>query len=122
MLFSSSSRPRSGSIAPALLRLLVWDRTQPRIALRRWLWLALAVGMALDGPAIAQETQNKKPTHNLAQGKLPRQVLQTLQQAQVPTSALSVLITPLPNSQTSNTEPRHLSHQAQASVNPASVM
>ena len=122
MLFSRSSRPRSGSIAPALLRMLVWDRTQPRIALRRWLWLALAVGMALGGPAIAQDTQNKKPTHNLAQGKLPRQVLQTLQQAQVPPSALSVLITPLPNSQTSNTEPRHLSHQAQASVNPASVM
>ncbi|PIT77194.1 D-alanyl-D-alanine carboxypeptidase/D-alanyl-D-alanine-endopeptidase [Limnohabitans sp. G3-2] len=98
------------------------------MALSRWLGLPLAVavalsmGMALAGPAIAQETANKKPANPLAPGKLPRHVLQTLQQAQVPPSALSVLITPLPNSERSSTEARHLSHQAHASMNPASVM
>jgi D-alanyl-D-alanine carboxypeptidase/D-alanyl-D-alanine-endopeptidase (penicillin-binding protein 4) len=54
---------------------------------------------------------------------LPRHVLQTLQKAQVPPSDLSVLIVPLPGGAvSSNAQPRHLSHQAQASVNPASVM
>ena len=85
------------------------------------LGLALTVGMALAGPAKAQDTQGTRPNNTLTSGKLPRQVLQTLQQAQVPPSALSVLITPLPHS-TASTIPRQLSHQANASVNPASVM
>jgi D-alanyl-D-alanine carboxypeptidase/D-alanyl-D-alanine-endopeptidase (penicillin-binding protein 4) len=67
--------------------------------------------------------------------QLPAEVLKTLRQAQVPASALSVLITPLPNSPSSpettaqlaptarhSDRPRYLAHQAQASVNPASVM
>ncbi|WP_295503882.1 D-alanyl-D-alanine carboxypeptidase/D-alanyl-D-alanine-endopeptidase [Limnohabitans sp. Rim8] len=58
-------------------------------------------------------------THNA----LPRHVLQTLQKAEVPPSALSVLIAPLPHRPaTKSGKHRHLSHQAHASVNPASVM
>ncbi len=57
------------------------------------------------------------------QAVLPRHVLQTLQKAQVPPSALSVLIAPLPQGPKANAAlPRQLSHHAQASVNPASVM
>ena len=63
------------------------------------------------------------PNPARAQAALPKDVLQTLQKAQVPPSALSVLIAPLPNGITSsNAQSRHLSHHAQASVNPASVM
>jgi D-alanyl-D-alanine carboxypeptidase/D-alanyl-D-alanine-endopeptidase (penicillin-binding protein 4) len=66
---------------------------------------------------------------------LPADVVKTLRQAQVPASALSVQITPLadgasspgPSAQPAAPtrpahRPRQLSHQAQASVNPASVM
>ncbi|OYU12777.1 MAG: D-alanyl-D-alanine carboxypeptidase/D-alanyl-D-alanine-endopeptidase [Comamonadaceae bacterium PBBC1] len=75
---------------------------------------ALALSAALLWPAHAQST---------AQTTLPKDVLQTLQKAQVPPSALSVLIAPLPNgAASSNAQPRHLSHHAQTSVNPASVM
>ena len=75
---------------------------------------ALALSTALLWPAHAQST---------AQSTLPRPVLQTLQQAQIPPSALSVLIAPLSGgSASSSAQPRHLSHHAQASVNPASVM
>jgi len=75
---------------------------------------ALALSTALLWPAHAQST---------AQSTLPRPVLQTLQQAQIPPSALSVLIAPLSGgSASSSGQPRHLSHHAQASVNPASVM
>ncbi len=74
----------------------------------------LALSAALLWPARAQTT---------AQSGLPRPVLQTLQQAQIPPSALSVLIAPLSDGSASgSTQPRHLSHHAQASVNPASVM
>jgi len=66
---------------------------------------------------------------------LPAEVVKTLKQAQVPVSALSVQITPLPNNafnwgatptpsqppQPAH-RPRQLAHQASASVNPASVM
>ena len=70
-----------------------------------------------------------------ASSALPPEVVKTLRLAQVPTSALSVLITPLPIAPSSpettahsattsglSDRPRYLSHQAQASVNPASVM
>jgi D-alanyl-D-alanine carboxypeptidase/D-alanyl-D-alanine-endopeptidase (penicillin-binding protein 4) len=63
------------------------------------------------------------PNPARAQAALPKDVLQTLQKAQVPPSALSVLIAPLPGgAASSNAQSRHLSHHAQASVNPASVM
>jgi D-alanyl-D-alanine carboxypeptidase/D-alanyl-D-alanine-endopeptidase (penicillin-binding protein 4) len=58
-----------------------------------------------------------------AHSDLPHPVLKALRQAQVPPSALSVLIAPLPNGPASaKALPRHLSHQAQTPVNPASVM
>ena len=94
---------------------------------------ALALSSALVWPASAQSSaQNSHLTHTnggqqtpggRAHPALPRQVLQTLQKAQVPPSALSVLIAPLPNDPGSGKAlPRHLSHHAQTSVNPASVM
>ncbi|MBP8148762.1 MAG: D-alanyl-D-alanine carboxypeptidase/D-alanyl-D-alanine-endopeptidase [Limnohabitans sp.] len=75
---------------------------------------ALALGAILAWPIHAQNTP--------ASSTLPRHVLQTLQQAQVPPSALSVQITPLPISTPLSSSPRQLTHLAQASVNPASVM
>ena len=84
------------------------------------------MGCALTCPAFAQnraETASGQTLTSQARTTLPRHVLQTLEKAQVPPSALSVLIAPLPQGPASNsTQPRHLSHQAQASVNPASVM
>ena len=85
----------------------------------------LALSAALTWSAHAQTsaelTQQTSAvrTHNA----LPRHVLQTLQKAEVPPSALSVLIAPLPHRPaTKSGKHRHLSHQAHASVNPASVM
>ena len=89
------------------------------------LWLALALSTALAWPAQAQTSHEMVRTAPAGQPHtaLPRHVLQTLQKAQVPPSALSVLITPLPGgAATSSAWPRHLSHHAHASVNPASVM
>jgi D-alanyl-D-alanine carboxypeptidase/D-alanyl-D-alanine-endopeptidase (penicillin-binding protein 4) len=95
--------------------------------------VALALSCALAWPAIAQSQANTNSA-TLADGArqshadrshaaLPRHVLQTLQKAQVPPSDLSVLIVPLPGGAVSSSaQPRHLSHHAQASVNPASVM
>ena len=56
-------------------------------------------------------------------GDLPAGVLKTLRQAQVPPSALSVLVAPVPadTSTAQAAEPR-LSHHPHNSVNPASVM
>ncbi len=88
--------------------------------------LAITVGCALAWPAFAQnrsETASGQSLTSQARTTLPRHVLQTLEKAQVPPSALSVLIAPLPQGTASiSAQPRHLSHQAQASVNPASVM
>jgi len=54
---------------------------------------------------------------------LPPGILKILRQAQVPPSALSVLITPLPaDGKASPAAAPRLSHHAQSSVNPASVM
>ncbi len=54
---------------------------------------------------------------------LPPAVIKVLRQAQVPPSAMSVLIAPLPDGHTpAKALPRHLSHHAQTAVNPASVM
>ena len=95
--------------------------------------VALALSCALAWPAIAQSQANTNSA-TLADGArqshadrshaaLPRHVLQTLQKAQVPPSDLSVLIVRLPGGAVSSSaQPRHLSHHAQASVNPASVM
>jgi D-alanyl-D-alanine carboxypeptidase/D-alanyl-D-alanine-endopeptidase (penicillin-binding protein 4) len=105
-------------------------------AQRRFLFLlaptisaALALGAALTWPAQAQskaELADRQPPAGRAHTTLPRDVLRTLHQAQVPPSALSVQITPLPDNNTASTHssgPRHqLSHHADASVNPASVM
>ena len=86
---------------------------------------ALVLSAALIWSAHAQTSAEL--THQTTAGRthtaLPRQILKTLNQAQVPPSALSVLITPLPDGPAnSNAQPRHLSHHAHASVNPASVM
>jgi serine-type D-Ala-D-Ala carboxypeptidase/endopeptidase (penicillin-binding protein 4) len=83
--------------------------------------LALTVSAALAWPAHAQNAPTSTP-HSPAPDKLPRQVLQALQQAQVPPSALSVQITPLPHNTLSGQASRQLSYQAQTPVNPASVM
>ena len=87
---------------------------------------AWALAAALSGPAWAQsstELAHRQTPAGRAQAALPKDVLQTLQKAQVPPSALSVLIAPLPgDAASSSAQPRHLSHHAQASVNPASVM
>jgi D-alanyl-D-alanine carboxypeptidase/D-alanyl-D-alanine-endopeptidase (penicillin-binding protein 4) len=91
---------------------------------------ALALSCALAWPANAQSnaptgpsTAALQPSTGLAATVLPRHVLQTLKKAQVPPSALSVLIAPLPDgTAASGAQSRHLSHHAQDSVNPASVM
>jgi len=83
--------------------------------------LALTVSAALAWPAHAQNAPTST-VHSPAHNPLPRQVLQALQQAQVPPSALSVQITPLPDKPISGKAPRQLSYQAQSPVNPASVM
>ena len=87
---------------------------------------AFALSAALANPALAQSSAASM-AHQTPAGRahtaLPRHVLQTLHQAQVPPSALSVLIAPLPEGPAaSGQQPRHLSHHAQTSVNPASVM
>ena len=87
---------------------------------------AWALAAALSGPAWAQsstELAHRQTPAGRAQATLPRDILQTLQKAQVPPSALSVLIAPLSGgAASSSAQPRHLSHHAQASVNPASVI
>lgn len=94
---------------------------------------ALALSCALAWPANAQSQAHTSSATRADEARqspagrghaaLPRHVLQTLQKAQVPPSDLSVLIVPLPGGTVSSSAlPRHLSHHAQASVNPASVM
>jgi D-alanyl-D-alanine carboxypeptidase/D-alanyl-D-alanine-endopeptidase (penicillin-binding protein 4) len=122
MMFPLTSRPLSRSLVHHHGGQLWWAHKLSKAALGSLLGLALTVGAARVGPAFAQDVSQTKPPQTLVTGKLPRQVLQTLQEAKVPPSALSVLITPLPNKLPSATAPRHLSHQAHASVNPASVM
>ena len=91
------------------------------------LWLCLcANALAQTGRVSAAE-----PAQPNGQ-RLPPVVLKALQQAQVPASALSVLIAPLPTQSnttatTTNTVqppslPPRLSHQAQTPTHPASVM
>ncbi len=68
------------------------------------------------------------PASALAQTKntLPPAVMKSLRQAQIPPSAVSVLIAPLPNAPTNGQAApaltARLSHQAQMASNPASVM
>jgi len=90
---------------------------------------ALALSSALVWPALAQSNTPssadgaRQHATGHAHTALPRHVLQILQKAQVPPSALSVLIAPLPGGATSSSALiRRLSHHADASVNPASVM
>ena len=88
---------------------------------------ALTLSCALAWPLSAQ-TLPKPASEPLgmagrAHADLPPEVIKTLRQAQVPPSALSVLIAPLPNGPASaKALPRRLSHHAQTPVNPASVM
>ena len=87
----------------------------------------LALSSAVAWPAKAQSSapSSDDRTRQTPAGDpaLPRHVLQTLHKAQVPPSALSVRIAPLPDGPAANgAMPRQLSHHAQASVNPASVM
>ncbi len=70
-------------------------------------------------PRGSATTNQSKPTEN----HLPPAVAHVLRLAHVPPSALSVRIAPLPDGPAANgAMPRQLSHHAQASVNPASVM
>jgi D-alanyl-D-alanine carboxypeptidase/D-alanyl-D-alanine-endopeptidase (penicillin-binding protein 4) len=104
----------------------------PRPLLPIW-WMALFTVLAWTGtrptPANAQTAPaalNQDALAHAPEAGLPPAVLKTLRQAQVPPSALSVLITPLPAANASGlaaemAAPR-LSHRAQAASNPASVM
>jgi D-alanyl-D-alanine carboxypeptidase/D-alanyl-D-alanine-endopeptidase (penicillin-binding protein 4) len=91
--------------------------------------LTLALTSTLPTPASAQTAPTTHKQDPLAQAHptaLPPAVLKTLRQAQVPASALSVLIAPLPASDTpgkrADAQPPRLSHRPQAASNPASVM
>ncbi|WP_291932136.1 D-alanyl-D-alanine carboxypeptidase/D-alanyl-D-alanine-endopeptidase [Limnohabitans sp.] len=85
--------------------------------------LALSTGLTWPAHAQSSAELTRQTSAGRAHTALPRHILQTLNQAQVPPSALSVLIAPLPDGPAaSGAQPRHLSHHAQASVNPASVM
>jgi len=90
----------------------------PRSTHTRWhLWGLLMVAC---GAASAQASSS---AGRGGPGDLPAGVLKTLRQAQVPPSALSVLVAPVPadTSTVQAAEPR-LSHHPHNSVNPASVM
>jgi|688.fasta_scaffold75996_2 D-alanyl-D-alanine carboxypeptidase/D-alanyl-D-alanine-endopeptidase (penicillin-binding protein 4) len=103
----------------------------PRASRKPWLKLASASCLTLltvvGSPSAATPVTE---TSALPSGKtrashtdLPPEVLKTLRQAQVPASALSVVIAPLPAHPRTNREtPVRLAHQAHISVNPASVM
>ena len=91
--------------------------------------LTLALTSTLPTPASAQTAPTTHKQDPLAQAHpnaLPPAVLKTLRQAQVPASALSVLIAPLPASDTpgkrADAQHPRLSHRPQAASNPASVM
>jgi D-alanyl-D-alanine carboxypeptidase/D-alanyl-D-alanine-endopeptidase (penicillin-binding protein 4) len=92
--------------------------------------LAMAAALAWPGLAHSSAESDRHSFAGRVQTPLPRQVLQTLHKAQVPPSALSVLIMPLAHSPRSSSDsappstgqPRQLSHHAFARVNPASVM
>jgi serine-type D-Ala-D-Ala carboxypeptidase/endopeptidase (penicillin-binding protein 4) len=94
-----------------------------------WLHMpgALTLSCALVWSANAQ-TLPKSATVPLGAARhvradLPPEVMKTLRQAQVPPSAISVLIAPLPDGAAASLAlPRHLSYHAQTRVNPASVM
>jgi serine-type D-Ala-D-Ala carboxypeptidase/endopeptidase (penicillin-binding protein 4) len=117
MLFARDLPPHFNTWVHALWGRTLWGHRKPRSTASGFLVLALT----LLGPAHAQNAPSTA-TNTLAHGKLPRLVKQALEQAQVPPSALSVQITTLPNSPSSTSTPRQLSHQANASMNPASVM
>ena len=121
MPFTCALRPHVDTLAHGLWGQPLWDRRPSICTFSSRVMLALTVSAALVWPAHAQNAPTSTP-HSPAPDKLPRPVLQALQQAQVPPSALSVQITPLPDSPSSGKAPRQLSYQAQASVNPASVM
>ena len=121
MLFARVFPPHFNTGVHAIWRRASWGRCKPRGTFNGFLVLALTLFATLLCTAHAQRAPSTTP-NTLAPSKLPRPVLQALQQAQVPPSALSVLITPLPGSPSSTSAPRQLSHQANASMNPASVM
>ena len=84
--------------------------------------LASAAG-ATTSPQLTLPTEPSAHSGRGAHHDLPPGILKILRQAQVPPSAFSVLVAPLP----ADTHPTHpaaprLSHHAQHSVNPASVM
>lgn len=87
----------------------------------------LTAALIASQPAIAEPStvahEASVTTARALQTELPPGIVKILRQAQVPPSALSVLIAPLPdNAKTSPATVPRLSHQAQSSVNPASVM
>ncbi len=101
-----------------------------RAARNPWLKLVHALGLAAltiaGGPVAATPASDRwdsSAASARASADLPPGVLKTLRQAQVPASALSVVIAPLPaRSKASGETPVRLAHQADTSVNPASVM
>lgn len=80
-------------------------------------WLAVLATPAMASPAAPADTAR------VGHAELPAGILHTLQKAQVPPSAFSVQILPLPGGPlAASAAPKRLSHHAQDSVNPASVM
>lgn len=84
-----------------------------------WMATSLAV-LATPGMARPPAPADKVPVGHT---ELPPGILKTLQKAQVPPSAFSVQIMPLPGGPLpAEASPKRLSHHSQDSVNPASVM
>jgi len=85
------------------------------------LWMAACLTV-LASPVMANSA-TPDATARLISAELPPGILKTLHKAQVPPSALSVQIMPLPGGPwPADASTKRLSHHAQDSVNPASVM
>ncbi len=105
--FSPWTRPKSWGLGALLLAALGASQAAPA---------ALAI-------TTTASQESAAPTARAPQADLPPGILKILRQAQVPPSALSVLIAPLPaDAKASQAAAPRLSHHAQSSVNPASVM
>lgn len=106
---------------PRVTRPLFFSHMARRLCLVLWACAAVATpGLVTAGADDASTTLRPAHTHTQT---LPAEWLKTLRQAQVPPSALSVLIVPLPATGQAQPEatPR-LSHRPNALTHPASVM
>jgi serine-type D-Ala-D-Ala carboxypeptidase/endopeptidase (penicillin-binding protein 4) len=105
--------------------------SQPWTTLKPWglgvllmaAWGASQTASATPATTTTGTEESAAPTGRAPQADLPPGILKILRQAQVPPSALSVLIAPLrADAKASQAAAPRLSHHAQSSVNPASVM